>query len=69
MQYPPHTLAPDPRQPELALTPPERPPDRRRCDFPIRASPVFTSCCPICGGVHGTQADYRRCVSEHDRHR
>lgn len=65
--YPTHTLAPDPLQPELMLVP-QRPPDRNPC-LPIRASPVFTSCCPVCGGVHGTKADYRICVSEHDRQR
>lgn len=63
--YPAHTLAPDPNQPELDL----RPPDPRRVCLPIRASPMFVTSCPVCGGVHPTKADYQACVRDHDRQR
>lgn len=60
--YPAHTLAPDPHQRELDL----RPPDPRRPCLPIRASPVFVSCCPCCGTVHVTKADYQACIATRD---
>jgi hypothetical protein len=52
-RYPPHTLAPDPRQPELALVPPR---------------PVwFTTCCPRCASPHRTKAEYQDCIIESRR--
>ncbi len=66
-QYPQHTLAPDPHQLELMLVP-TGPPTRSPC-LPIRASPMFVSFCPVCGGVHATKADYSACVRDHDRQR
>lgn len=61
-RYPVHTLAPDHTQRELDL----RPPDRRPTCLPIRASPVFTACCPCCGTVHRTKADYQACLRDRD---
>lgn len=62
--YPTHTLAPDPNQLELRLRPREpEPPDRRLCASLPRASPVFTSCCPCCFGVHTSKAEYQACVA------
>ncbi len=52
-RYPPHTLAPDPHQPELELVPPARPP------CPTRK--LLADNCPHCGSVHLTKAETVAC--------
>lgn len=52
-QYPAHTLAPDPRQPELDLRPQRKPP------CPTRR--MFADMCPRCRCVHTSQADALAC--------
>lgn len=57
MQYPVHTLAPDPLQPELNLKPP---PEEKKDSRP-RASPRVL--CHHCGAVHSSQQEVLRCGS------
>jgi len=51
--YPVHTLAPDPRQPELGLRPP------RKKEEPTPPRPVIA--CRFCGGVHSSNEAVLRC--------
>jgi len=59
MAYPPHTLAPDPQQKELALQPP-RPDYAPPAPAGQRHSAPFH--CVVCGSVHMNAADRFRCV-------
>lgn len=58
MKYPQHTLAPDPKQPELKLVPPPDyappAPQGQRHSAPYH--------CTVCGSVHMNPADRFRCV-------
>lgn len=57
--YPPHTLALDPQQPELNLKPPK---DKRTQTKrpPYRAQGAYQ--CTVCGCVHFNYAERFRCL-------